>query len=128
MFAEKMKQLRNRKGATQQEVANALGITLRTVQNYEMGASLPKKRETIKNIAAYYSVPVSALLSEEDYYIYEAEQRGGEEDARHLYTLLADMSALFAGGRVSEEDRNTVMKTLTDLYWESHPGVSDRHE
>ena len=29
------------------------------------------------------------------------------------------MSALYAGGQLSEEDKDIVMKALQDIYWES---------
>ena len=35
LFGEKVKLLRKEKGLTQTELAEAVGVTLRTVQNYE---------------------------------------------------------------------------------------------
>ena len=35
-----------------------------------------------------------------------------------MRVLLSDMSALFAGGKLTDEDKDMVMKTINDLYWE----------
>lgn len=35
------------------------------------------------------------------------------------FTLIEGMSGLFAGGTLSEQDKDAVMKALQDIYWES---------
>ena len=35
--------------------------------------------------------------------------------------LIDGMSGLFAGGSLSEQDKDAVMKALQDIYWESKP-------
>ncbi|MBQ5649903.1 MAG: helix-turn-helix transcriptional regulator, partial [Clostridia bacterium] len=44
-FAEKLRMLRKRKGYTQQELAEIIGVTSRTLINYEMGKCCPKQTE-----------------------------------------------------------------------------------
>ena len=41
-FADKVKIARAAQHLTQQELANQCGLSLRTIQNYELGARLPK--------------------------------------------------------------------------------------
>ena len=45
-LAEKLKNARAAKHLSQRALAEATGLSLRTIQNYELGARLPKRRET----------------------------------------------------------------------------------
>ena len=36
-----------------------------------------------------------------------------------IHNKKGDMSGLFAGGTLSEQDKDAVMKALQDIYWES---------
>ena len=60
----KLKELRKTKGISQDEVANALGITLRTYQNYEYGQREPNI-EMINKIADFFGVTTDYLLGRE---------------------------------------------------------------
>lgn len=44
-FCDKVKKERREKGLTQQQFADMLGVSLRTITNYEKGESYPKQRE-----------------------------------------------------------------------------------
>ena len=44
-FCEKIKEARTKAGLKQDEFAKAIGVSLRTVSNYEAGTRYPKKRE-----------------------------------------------------------------------------------
>ena len=61
----KLKELRKTKGISQDEVANALGITLRTYQNYEYGQREPNI-EMINKIADFSAnLKFRRILSDE---------------------------------------------------------------
>ena len=76
-FKERLAKLRRLSGMTQAELAKELGITLRSVQNYELGARYPKT-ETIERIANIFGVDQNALISDEEYFIVEAKQKRGK--------------------------------------------------
>ena len=60
----KIKELRNKQNESQTALANKIGVSLRTVQNYESGdVDVPFKK--LELIAKYYDVSVSYLFSEE---------------------------------------------------------------
>ena len=61
-FSEKLKQLRINKGLTQSELAKSLGMTSRTLQNYEMGSCYPRKRETVQKIADFFILAKASLF------------------------------------------------------------------
>ena len=63
-------------------------------------------------------MPVSSLFEADDFYVLEAEKKSGKEAGSEMRVLLSDMSALFAGGKLTDEDKDMVMKTINDLYWE----------
>ena len=50
-LAEKLKNARAAKHLSQRALAEATGLSLRTIQNYELGARLPKQRETYALLA-----------------------------------------------------------------------------
>ena len=59
--AEKMVELRTAKGVTQEEVAQKLGVSNKTVSKWETGASLPDL-DMLVALAQYYGVSTDALL------------------------------------------------------------------
>lgn len=118
-FSDRMKKLRQEKGITQEQLAKALGTTTRTVQNYELGQCYPRKQEMVKKIAEYFEISTEALISGKDIYILEATEKGGVASGRTVEALLSDIDGLFAGGELSEEDKDKVMKTIHDLYWKA---------
>ncbi|MDO4833194.1 MAG: helix-turn-helix transcriptional regulator [Clostridia bacterium] len=118
-FSENLRFLRESKGLTQREVAEAVDINLRTLQNYELGKCFPRKEAVAAKLAGFYNVPLSHLLSPGDYYVLDAAKHGGTKAERELSKILNELSALFAGGRLTPEDEELVMKTLVEIYWDS---------
>ncbi len=57
----KLKELRKQKGLSQEEAANALGISMRAYQNYEYGQREPNI-EMINKLADFYGVTTDYLL------------------------------------------------------------------
>lgn len=110
-FNEKIRLLRREAGMTQRQVAEAIGVTYRTYQNYEAGASKPSGG-VASRLAAALGVSADALLSPRD------PSAPAEEDGE-LQALLAEMQALFAGGNLREEDRKYVLDALTEAYFRS---------
>lgn len=62
MFGEKIRYLREKKGLTQQELANAIGISKSAIANYECGLRKPKKDNTWIKIANFFGVTVDYLM------------------------------------------------------------------
>ena len=106
-FNEKLRLLRKNAGLTQRQVADAVGVTYRTYQNYEAGASMPAG-DTASRLAAALGVSTDTLLS-------AAPASAPEAPDRALRALLAEMQALFAGGTLREEDKKYVLDALTAM-------------
>lgn len=62
-FSDKLKQLRNEKGITQQQFAEQSGIALSSIRNYENGR-LPDTHQ-LKTIKSFYDVSYEFLLEDE---------------------------------------------------------------
>ena len=118
-FGEKLKQLRKAAKLTQKETAVKIGVSHRTYQNYETGGLYPKQTAIYGKIAALFDVTADYLLSDEDRYIIEAAEKGGSKSKKDIQALIADVGGLFAGGELSEDDKEKVMRTINDLYWQA---------
>lgn len=116
-FYEKLRDARKNAGLKQEDFANAIGVSLRTVTNYESGETYPKKREIYHRIADVLKVDVNYLLTEDEEFILEAEKRYGSRGARQAKALAAEVSGLFAGGELADEDLDEMMRGIQEAYW-----------
>lgn len=109
-FKDRIRTLRKEAGLTQKETAAAIGVTDRTYQNYEAGASLPPAA-VLSRLAATLGVRVDMLTGE--------SAPIPEPENRELAALLAEMQALFSGGKLRDEDKKYVIDALTEGYYRS---------
>lgn len=117
-FKDRLSKLRKLSGMTQAKLAEEIGVNLRSVQNYELGARYPRT-ETIEKIAEVLGVDQSALISDEEFFIIEAKQKGGTRAQASAQRLVRNAQALFAGGELSEADMKNVFAALEKAYWEA---------
>ncbi len=119
MFGEKLKNLRSENGYTQETLADMVGVSKRTLINYEQGRCYPKQTEILSKLASVFGVSVDYLISEEDRCVQEASERAGTGAAQDVAAFLSSARAMFAGGRLSEEDKDKVIRKLNELYWDA---------
>ena len=117
-FGERIRHFRTEKGLTQEQLAAGLNVTKRTIINYEAGHSYPTS-EALPRIAAFFGVNIDELMNEQDEFIAEAKAKGGSRGKRGATQLVAEVSGLFAGGDISEIDKDAVMRALQDAYWDA---------
>lgn len=117
-FGEKLKKLRAEKQVSQEEAAKAVGISRRTYIGYEQDGRYPRKRETYAALAEFYSVDQNYLLTEDEEFVATAAERYGSRGKRQAEDLVAELSGMFAGGEMSEEDKDAVMMALQKAYWD----------
>ncbi len=116
-FGEKIKELRQNKKMTQADLAKAIGLSARAVQNYEIASAYPKKREIYAKLAEALDCDVNYLLTEEEEFIAEAQEQYGYKGAKDAKELVSQVSGLFAGGEVTEETKDEVMQAIQQAYW-----------
>ena len=117
-FSEKIRNARIAKGWSQDELAVQSGISRRTIQNYELGARLPKKRETYRVLAETLGIDESVLLDENVDFVLRANEQYGNTAMKQALNLVEDVRALWAGGGMEEEDMDEIMRALQDAYWD----------
>lgn len=115
-FAEKFKAARMQAGISQEKLSAELGISKRTIINYESGKYLPPS-DKLPIIAKYFDVTIESLISEDEEFVAAAYVQGGSKSAREAKALVNEVSGLFAGGRLSEEDMDAAMKAIQNAYW-----------
>ena len=89
------------------------------ITRYENGISYPRTREAYQKIAAFFGVDVNYLLTENDNFLVTASEQYGGRGRKQAQDLLNGMSTLFAGGSLSEVDKDAVMKAMQEIYWDS---------
>jgi len=118
-FGEKLRTLRLQKGLTQQELAKQAGLGMNTISNYEKGKTYPQNREVYGILSTILGVSADDLHNENDDFIFSAQERYGRSRKKQAEKLVEEMGGLFAGGELSDEDLDGVMKTLQEYYWKA---------
>ena len=118
-FGEKLRTLRMEQQLTQRELAQKAGLGLNTISNYEKGKTYPQDRSVYTRLAEILGVSVEALYNECDTFISEAQSRYGYSGKKQAEQLVEEMGGLFAGGSLSDDDLDGVMRTLQEYYWKA---------
>ncbi len=109
-FGEKLRLARTNAHMTQAELANTLGLAKRTVEGYESCSFYPRKRATYDKLADLFGVERNWFLTESD----DDKEQTAQSD---MEQMVASVSALYSGGRLSEEDKDALARALMDAYW-----------
>jgi len=118
-FGEKIREQRKQRKLSQAELAAALGVTLRTLGNYETGASHPKSREIYFKLATFFDVDVNYFLTEDEEFLTAVAENYGKRGADQASAILDQTAALFAGGELSETDQIAFLHDIQRLFLDS---------
>ena len=118
-FSEKIRTARLAKQWSQKDLAEQSGISLRTIQNYELGTRMPKKQETYTKLADVLDIEESSLLDENVSFVLRANERYGGDAMKQALDLVADVRALWSGGEMAEEDMDEIMRAMQEAYWDA---------
>ena len=124
-FSDKIKRAREVAKLTQYELAQEVGVSQRTIASYESGGARAR-RSTTEKLARALKVSVKYLSDdacvdplediEKDEYIEQARELYGSKGVRDMDTLLADNAALFAGGELSQEQKDAFFQAVMTAY------------
>ena len=115
-FGEKVKNERNRLGLNQDELAKKIGVTRRVISSYENDSSRPRGTERYKKLAEALGVNIKYLLSEDVAFIADVEDNYGHRGAKQAKELLAEVTGLFAGGEMADEDMREMVDAIQEAY------------
>ncbi len=119
MFGEKLKEERKKRGLTQQMLADIVGVSLRTIAGYESENRYPRTRELYHKLAEAVAVDVNYLLTENEEFTVSAGERYGVRGVQQAQALVDRIGGMYAGGELSEDDMDAVMKAMQKLYWDA---------
>ena len=115
-FGEKVKNERNRLGLNQDELAKKIGVTRRVISSYENDSSRPRGTERYKKLVEALGVNINYLLSEDEAFIADVEDKYGHRGAKQAKELLAEVTGLFAGGEMADEDMREMVDAIQEAY------------
>lgn len=118
-FGEKLRKLRAEKNVSQEDIAKEIGVSRRTYIGYEQEGRYPKKREVYSSLATAFNVDVNYLLTEDEEFVSEAASKYGSRGKRQAEELVAELSGMFAGGELSDSDKDAVMIALQKAYFDA---------
>lgn len=124
-FSDKIKRSREVAQLTQTELADLVGVSQRTIASYESGGA-KARRSTIEKLARALKVSVKFLSDdtcidpldeiEKDDYIEQAREMYGAKGVRDMEELLRDNAALFAGGELTQEQKDAFFEAVMYAY------------
>ena len=124
-FTDKVRDARIELGLTQTQLGEAAGVSLRTILAYEKGEKKPRQATMLK-LAKALKVSVKFLSDdacedpmediEKDGYIEEAREKYGSKGGRDIEQLLADNAALFAGGELTQGQKDEFFQAIMTAY------------
>ena len=126
-MGEKIKKARLTAKMTQQQLADALGVSKRTVAFYESNQRAPRNAAAILRLAEILKVKTDYFLSDaeleqmraQDAFLEEAGLQFGPKGKVQAKQILDQTSALFAGGELNESDQDAFFETITEIYFDA---------
>jgi len=118
-FGDKVREQRKKAGLSQADVAAAIGVTKRTLINYEGGTSYPQDRSVYIKLAKFFDVDVNYFLTENEEFLTLAAESYGKRGQDQANLILQQAAALFAGGELSETDQLAFIHNMQALFLES---------
>ena len=108
MIGKYLRDLRRRRGMSQQELALALGVSKQTISNWEVGRKVPRMR-TVEKIANIFGVSRNSILAGLPVEILEQE---GQEDRRVVDLTDLDIRLTYMGQQVPREYIDIIEKLM----------------
>ena len=119
-YGERLMRARKEKELSREELGKLCGITGRTIQNYELGHVTPNRIDVSQRLADVLDISV-------DYLIY-GEKEETELTEEEKKEILAHASALFAGGKLSDDEQLAFIYELQTLYMKARQIIKDRKD
>lgn len=116
-FGEKVRAAREARNMTQEQLANAIGMSKRMVSYWENHNKRPKSRDTYSVVAEALGMDAEVLLDDNAEFVLQASESYGYRGAQRALQLVQQITGLYASGELEEEDMDAMMKAIQDAYW-----------
>ncbi len=126
-FGDKIRAARQAAEMTQEVLAEKVGVSRRTIVLYETNKRKPKNAGTIidlskaLNVSTDYFMTENELkqIQEQEAFLEQAGEQYGNRGKAQARLILDQTSALFAGGDLSEDDKEAFFQTMTEIYFDA---------
>ena len=132
---EKIRDRRITLDMTQNELADQMGVTIRTISSYETAGVKPRG-QNLRKLSRVLGVSEKYLLNdeiedetyglEEAPYIESVRSTYGKKGANDMERLLLETQALFAGGDIPQEDKDKFFQAVMASYVATKEDASER--
>lgn len=116
-FGKKLRDLREAKNLTQQELADQVGVSLKTISRYETNESHPRYRKIYDKLAEVLDTTHDYLVTDEDDFVLNARELYGSKGANDAREMVDGVIGLMAGGEVPEEDKKAILDAIQEAYY-----------
>ena len=116
-FASKVKDLREAKNMTQEELAKSCNVSLKTISRYESGQSKPRYRKTYDALAEALDTTHDYLVTDEEDFILKARERFGYVGGKDAEEMVQGVIGLMAGGEIPEKDKKAILDAISEAYY-----------
>ena len=127
-FGEKLQNARLALNLSQLELGEKAGVSERSIYAYEQTGAFPRST-VLQRLAEALRVSVTYLMDEEEtdryknideeLFFADVKKEFGLRGAREAQAVLAQATALFAGGELDDEAKDVFMQSLMEVYRES---------
>lgn len=133
-FGEKLRLLRKRNGYTQEELAASVGTTIRAIRYYEADERFPQTKVLLEKFAELFNVSADILsddkeeilLTKEEQFIEKAKHSDKFKGKSEAQKYLERSKGLFAGGELSEDDKDALFESLTEIYFDAKKRAKEK--
>ena len=125
-FGEKVKTAREALQISQEQLGNLCGVSRRTIVSYETGGKRPREA-TLRKLTQALGVTERYLLNDdcddpkagidEEPFVQAARDAFGKKGADEMAALLKQNAALFAGGTLSEDQKDMFFEAVSRAYF-----------
>ena len=132
---EKIREHRTHLGLTQTELADKIGVTLRTITKYEKQGVMPRGKN-LRELAKVLGVSEQYLANdevedetyglEEAPYIESVRSTYGAKGANDMQNILMQTQAMFAGGDIPQADKDKFFQAVMAAYVATKEDASER--
>ena len=135
-LSEKLLDARKLMGFSRKELGDLVGVSDRSIYAYEMMTVRPRPTVIRKLADALQASPLYLDDDEVDDplygmerkdYIADAAERYGEKAAKEMNMLLERSNALFAGGEIAQEAKDTFFDALASAYYSCREEAKKRY-